>query len=91
MPCSFILRTFCFFFSACSFFHRARANSAGERLLLDHRGGTLLTYQMTGNGDLWPSCWAEDDNLYAANGDGKGFGKVYTDMASVASAEHRES
>jgi len=36
---------------------------------------------MTGNGDLWPSCWAEDDNLYAANGDGKGFGKVYTDMA----------
>jgi len=25
------------------------------------------------NGDLWPSCWADDDNLYAANGDGKGF------------------
>src|SRR5258707_13490650 len=24
-------------------------------------------------GDLWPSCWADDDNLYAANGDGKGF------------------
>jgi hypothetical protein len=39
------------------------------------------TYQMTGNGDLWPSCWASDDNLYAANGDGTGFGKVYTDMA----------
>ncbi|MFG2056375.1 carbohydrate binding domain-containing protein [Micromonospora sp. NPDC048930] len=25
------------------------------------------------DGDLWPSCWADDDNLYAANGDGKGF------------------
>ncbi|WP_147916961.1 DUF4185 domain-containing protein [Ruania zhangjianzhongii] len=25
-------------------------------------------------GDLWPSCWAEDDHLYAANGDGRGFG-----------------
>src|SRR5258708_33707103 len=24
-------------------------------------------------GDLWPSCWADDDNLYATNGDGKGF------------------
>src|SRR5579871_4253942 len=24
-------------------------------------------------GDLWPNCWADDDNLYAANGDGKGF------------------
>jgi hypothetical protein len=25
-------------------------------------------------GDLWPSCWADDDNVYAANGDGQGFG-----------------
>jgi hypothetical protein len=25
------------------------------------------------DGDLWPSCWSSDDNLYAANGDGKGF------------------
>jgi hypothetical protein len=25
------------------------------------------------DGDLWPSCWASDDNLYTANGDGKGF------------------
>src|SRR5258708_13751007 len=24
-------------------------------------------------GDLWPSCWADDDNLNATNGDGKGF------------------
>lgn len=25
------------------------------------------------DGDLWPSCWAANDTLYAANGDGKGF------------------
>src|SRR5690606_18291166 len=24
-------------------------------------------------GDLWPSCWAANDNLYTANGDGRGF------------------
>jgi hypothetical protein len=24
-------------------------------------------------GDLWPSCWSDDDALYAANGDGRGF------------------
>ncbi len=31
------------------------------------------TYQMVGDGDLWPTCWADDDNLYTANGDGAGF------------------
>ncbi len=31
------------------------------------------TYQMSGDGDLWPTCWADDDNLYAANGDGSAF------------------
>ena len=31
------------------------------------------SYQMRGDGDLWPSCWADDDNLYAANGDGSAF------------------
>ena len=25
------------------------------------------------DGDLWPSCWADDGQLYAANGDGRGF------------------
>lgn len=28
-----------------------------------------------GDGDLWPSCWADDDNLYAASGDGTAFYK----------------
>ena len=31
------------------------------------------TYQMQGDGDLWPTCWADDDNLYTANGDGAAF------------------
>jgi len=31
------------------------------------------TYQMHGDGDLWPSCWSNDGNLYAANGDGTAF------------------
>jgi hypothetical protein len=34
---------------------------------------TYSTYQLRGDGDLWPSCWADDGNLYAANGDGKAF------------------
>ncbi|TDD51711.1 DUF4185 domain-containing protein [Saccharopolyspora elongata] len=25
-------------------------------------------------GDLWPTCWADDDYVYTANGDGQGFG-----------------
>jgi len=41
------------------------------------------TYQLAGDGDLWPSCWADDDNLYTANGDGKAFngGSRLYDMA----------
>lgn len=31
------------------------------------------TYELPGDGDLWPSCWATDGNLYAANGDGMAF------------------
>ena len=31
------------------------------------------SYQMRGDGDLWPSCWADDDDLYTANGDGSAF------------------
>jgi hypothetical protein len=31
------------------------------------------TYHLPGDGDLWPSCWADDDNLYTANGDGIAF------------------
>jgi hypothetical protein len=31
-----------------------------------------------GDGDLWPSCWADDDNLYTASGDGSAFFKSNT-------------
>ena len=29
--------------------------------------------QTESDGDLWPSCWAKNDTMYTANGDGKGF------------------
>lgn len=32
------------------------------------------------DGDLWPSCWSDDDALYAANGDGAGFGSTMSDI-----------
>ena len=39
------------------------------------------TYQLAGDGDLWPSCWADDGKLYAANGDGKNFASTFYAMA----------
>jgi hypothetical protein len=33
-----------------------------------------------GDGDLWPNCWADDDNIYAAHGDGRGFGTDFADI-----------
>ena len=32
-----------------------------------------ITLAGKSEGDLWPSCWSDDDNLYAANGDGRAF------------------
>jgi hypothetical protein len=40
------------------------------------------------DGDLWPSCWAGNGNLYTANGDGKGF-SLDGDFADVAVNEVR--
>jgi len=31
------------------------------------------TLNTDSQGDLWASCWSDDDYLYAANGDGDGF------------------
>src|SRR5690349_17242153 len=31
------------------------------------------TYNTDSDGDLWPIAWSDDDALYGANGDGKGF------------------
>lgn len=33
-----------------------------------------------GDGDLWPNCWAGDDTIYAANGDGGGFSGEFSDI-----------
>lgn len=33
-----------------------------------------------GDGDLWPNCWGADDRLYAAHGDGMGFGSEFSDI-----------
>jgi hypothetical protein len=38
------------------------------------------------DGDLWPSCWAGNGNLYAANGDGKGF-SLDDSFADIAVSE----
>jgi hypothetical protein len=40
------------------------------------------------DGDLWPSCWSDDGNLYAANGDGKGF-SVDGPFADIAVSQVR--
>ena len=32
------------------------------------------------DGDLWPNCWGADDRLYAAHGDGRGFGLDFADI-----------
>lgn len=40
----------------------------------DHVTATVPGQSNKGIGDLWPSCWGDDDALYTANGDGDGFG-----------------
>jgi hypothetical protein len=35
---------------------------------------------LSSDGDLWANCWADDGALYVANGDGKGFGLVTSDI-----------
>ncbi|MCA1570127.1 MAG: DUF4185 domain-containing protein [Chloroflexi bacterium] len=38
------------------------------------------TETLGADGDLWPNCWADDDNIYAAHGDGKGLGSTFSDI-----------
>lgn len=35
-----------------------------------------------GDGDLWPNCWGDDDNIYTAHGDGMGFGTEFADIGA---------
>jgi hypothetical protein len=48
----------------------------GTAYIEDH-----ATLNLPSDGDLWPSCWSNDDALYAANGDGKAFGDNSVDVA----------
>ena len=41
-----------------------------------------------GHGDLWPSCWSDDDQIYTAAGDGMGFG-IFSSDVFVAVIEGR--
>ncbi|WP_265444433.1 DUF4185 domain-containing protein [Flexivirga meconopsidis] len=38
------------------------------------------TVRAGADGDLWPNCWGSDDQLYAAYGDGRGFGFTASDI-----------
>lgn len=48
------------------------------------------TYNTASDGDLWPSAWSDDDNLYLANGDGDGWTSYdnpatpYNDLFDIA-------
>lgn len=46
---------------------------------------TFSSLDTDSRGDLWPSCWADDDHLYTANGDGWGFGVEADDADIVVS------
>lgn len=47
---------------------------------LQARIADTVTAVGVSDGDLWPSCWADDDALYTANGDGAGFGSTTSDI-----------
>lgn len=40
-------------------------------------------YRAGADGDLWPSCWGADGDLYTAWGDGRGFGDKGTDIGAA--------
>jgi hypothetical protein len=53
------------------------ATSAGEDLTSTYFSTAFTEYygslSTASVGDLWPTCWADDGNMYGANGDGTGF------------------
>ncbi len=60
-----------------------RTVAAAERLTVADPASTFFVTMFTdysstvttnSTGDLWPTCWADDDYVYTANGDGQGFG-----------------
>ncbi len=41
----------------------------------------VSSINLKSDGDLWAQCWGKDGNIYAANGDGAGFGTIWQDIA----------
>lgn len=41
----------------------------------------ISSIDLASDGDLWAQCWSDDNNIYAANGDGSGFGGAWSDVA----------
>ncbi|MGV8978525.1 MAG: hypothetical protein ACOH17_10815 [Cellulomonas sp.] len=44
--------------------------------------GDAAQFYAFGDGDLWPSCWGPDDDIYTAHGDGMGFGNEFADIGT---------
>jgi hypothetical protein len=42
------------------------------------------TLALPSDGDLWVSCWSDDDRLYVASGDGAAFARTFADLAVSA-------
>lgn len=65
-----------------SSFHRANAEVPNTNEFFESESEFFATttvesssrYDTDSDGDLWPSCWADDGHVYTANGDGAGFG-----------------
>lgn len=68
------------------------ANAMARSTLVDPESTffstSLLAYSATLNivesdGDLWPTTWADDDNVYTSNGDGRGFSTDPADFDDI--------
>lgn len=64
---------------------RVPASDPDSRFFATAQVETFSGVDTESRGDLWPSCWADDDNLYVANGDGWGFGPKEDDADIVVS------
>lgn len=61
----------------------AAASTPGRTAEPHVRVADSSDYRAGGDGDLWPSCWAADGDLYTAWGDGRGFGGEPTDIGAA--------
>lgn len=63
----------------------SRPHDPDSRFFATVRIESFSSHDTESRGDLWPSCWADDDALYTANGDGWGFGEQSDDADIVVS------